>query len=211
MPGDFSTVNTATASISSAAGLSVEAPNSNNHIAHAANATPTVTQSFNHPPYADMIFAAITALKEREGSSKRAIAKYIEKAHTGLPPTHSALLTHHLKRLKSSGLLVMPIEQPSNLANAPPPMTVPLDLSLSTQPNVAPPPSIQPSVAAYPTNAAAAAASAPVAQLQADAVKSSPGRPKNVAGQGAPLVSKRGRPPKIASMELRKSGETQEA
>lgn len=54
-----------------------------------------------------MIYAAITALKERDGSSKRAIAKYIEGAYTGLPPTHSALLTHNLKRLKDAGLLVM--------------------------------------------------------------------------------------------------------
>uniref|UniRef100_A0A2P2LX10 Uncharacterized protein MANES_09G031800 n=1 Tax=Rhizophora mucronata TaxID=61149 RepID=A0A2P2LX10_RHIMU len=54
-----------------------------------------------------MIYAAIGALKERDGSSKRAIAKYIEKAYTGLPSTHSALLTYHLKRLKNNGLLVL--------------------------------------------------------------------------------------------------------
>lgn len=54
-----------------------------------------------------MIYAAISALKERDGSSKRAIAKYIEKAYPNLPPTHSALLTHHLKRLKNAGHLVM--------------------------------------------------------------------------------------------------------
>ncbi|KAJ9184718.1 hypothetical protein P3X46_004418 [Hevea brasiliensis] len=272
VPGDFSTITTETATKSSGAGLSVEVPN-NNHIAHAANATPTLTQSFNHPSYADMIFAAITALKERDGSSKRAIAKYIEKAYTGLPPTHSALLTHHLKRLKSSGLLVMakksymlprsdasndiqsqsepnpvagsgassltgpkrgrgrppkpksisislidsiagavqPIEQPNYPANTPSPVMVPLGLSLSIQPNVpAPPPSIQSNVAAapsiqpnlaeYPPNAAAAA------QLQADAVKRGPGRPKKVAGQGTPLVAKgRGRPPKIMSIGAKKS------
>ncbi|KAJ8753667.1 hypothetical protein K2173_026343 [Erythroxylum novogranatense] len=73
-----------------------------NHIHHA---TPSISPSL--PPYAEMIYAAITALKERDGSSKRAIAKYIEKAYTDLPPTHSTLLTHHLKRLKNSGLLVM--------------------------------------------------------------------------------------------------------
>lgn len=54
-----------------------------------------------------MIYAAIGALKERDGSSKRAIAKFIEKSYADLPPTHSALLTHHLKRLKNSGHLVM--------------------------------------------------------------------------------------------------------
>ncbi|XP_050227018.1 uncharacterized protein LOC126676779 [Mercurialis annua] len=79
-----------------------------NHTAYAATATdPTAAQSLNHPPYADMIYGAITALKERDGSSKRAIAKYIESVYTGLPETHSALLTHHLKQLKNNGYLVM--------------------------------------------------------------------------------------------------------
>lgn len=54
-----------------------------------------------------MIYAAIEALKEKNGSSKRAIAKYIEQAYNDLPPTHSALLTYHLQRLKNNGLLVM--------------------------------------------------------------------------------------------------------
>lgn len=54
-----------------------------------------------------MIYAAITALKERNGSSRRAIANYIESAYSNLPAAHSALLTHHLKRLKNSGQLVM--------------------------------------------------------------------------------------------------------
>lgn len=54
-----------------------------------------------------MICAAISALKERDGSSKRAIAKYIEKAYPNLPTTHSTLLTNHLKRLKNAGHLVM--------------------------------------------------------------------------------------------------------
>lgn len=54
-----------------------------------------------------MISAAITALKEQDGSSKRAIAKYIETHYSDLPPTHSALLTHHLKRLKTNGQLLM--------------------------------------------------------------------------------------------------------
>ncbi|GLT45495.1 hypothetical protein SLA2020_483700 [Shorea laevis] len=72
-----------------------------------ANPTPTTPASLNHPSYSEMIYEAIGALKERDGSSKRAIAKYIEGAYKNLPPTHSALLTHHLKRLKSNGHLVM--------------------------------------------------------------------------------------------------------
>ncbi|XP_022725829.1 histone H1-II-like [Durio zibethinus] len=75
-----------------------------------ANPTTTVAglpSSFNHPPYPDMICEAIEALKEKNGSSKRAIAKFIESAYKDLPPTHPALLTHNLKRLKNNGLLVM--------------------------------------------------------------------------------------------------------
>ncbi|KAL2478906.1 high mobility group A5 [Forsythia ovata] len=77
------------------------------HSAPAANPTPTKALAHNHPPYAEMITAAIWALKERNGSSKRAIAKYIETQYSNLPPTHSALLTHHLKRLKTNGQLLM--------------------------------------------------------------------------------------------------------
>jgi hypothetical protein len=54
-----------------------------------------------------MIYSAITALKEQDGSSRIAIAKYIERAYPGLPSNHSDLLTHHLKRLKNSGALVL--------------------------------------------------------------------------------------------------------
>ncbi|KAF9671321.1 hypothetical protein SADUNF_Sadunf12G0035200 [Salix dunnii] len=54
-----------------------------------------------------MIYSAITALKEQDGSSRIAIAKYIERAYPGLPANHSDLLTHHLKRLKNSGALVL--------------------------------------------------------------------------------------------------------
>ncbi|OMO65129.1 Histone H1/H5 [Corchorus olitorius] len=70
-------------------------------------ATGVLPPTFSHPPYSDMIVEAIGALKDSNGSSKRAIAKYIESTHRDLPPTHSALLTHHLKRLKNNGLLVM--------------------------------------------------------------------------------------------------------
>ncbi|KAL5154414.1 HMG-Y-related protein A [Glycine soja] len=61
----------------------------------------------NHPPYAEMIYTAIEALKEKDDSSKRAIAKYIEQVYTQLPPNHSNLLTQHLTHLKSRGLLQM--------------------------------------------------------------------------------------------------------
>ncbi|XP_060205508.1 uncharacterized protein LOC132633247 [Lycium barbarum] len=68
---------------------------------------PTPSFSTTHPDYAEMITAAITALKEKEGSSRIAISKYIDRVYSNLPPNHSALLTHHLKRLKNSGYLAM--------------------------------------------------------------------------------------------------------
>ncbi|XP_075523524.1 uncharacterized protein LOC142556129 [Primulina tabacum] len=77
------------------------------HSAYAANPTPTNPAAHNHPPYAEMITAAIAALNERNGSSKKAIVKYIESHYWNLPPTHSSLLTHHLKRLKNSGQILM--------------------------------------------------------------------------------------------------------
>ncbi|KAL6545527.1 hypothetical protein OROGR_009401 [Orobanche gracilis] len=73
----------------------------------AANPTPAQAPAHSHPPYAEMITAAISALNERNGSSKRAVAKYIETHYSNLPSTHSALLTHHLKRLKTNGQILM--------------------------------------------------------------------------------------------------------
>ncbi|KAL6518098.1 hypothetical protein OROMI_033799 [Orobanche minor] len=73
----------------------------------AANPTPAQAPAHSHPPYAEMITAAVSALNERNGSSKRAVAKYIEAHYSNLPSTHSALLTHHLKRLKTNGQLLM--------------------------------------------------------------------------------------------------------
>lgn len=70
-----------------------------------------------------MITAAITALKEKDGSSRQAIAKYIERVYSDLPPNHSALLTQHLKRLKNCGQLVMvkhSYQLPRSLAQLPP-------------------------------------------------------------------------------------------
>ncbi|GKC20565.1 putative high mobility group A5 [Tanacetum coccineum] len=60
-----------------------------------------------HPPYSEMIIAAICALKDKDGSSRQAIAKYIEKEYANLPPTHPTLLTNHLKRMKNEGELIM--------------------------------------------------------------------------------------------------------
>lgn len=61
----------------------------------------------NHPPYAEMIFSAIRTMNEKKGSSKKAIGKFIEATYPSLPPSHSALLTLHLRRLKNKGRLAM--------------------------------------------------------------------------------------------------------
>ncbi|BBH04175.1 winged-helix DNA-binding transcription factor family protein [Prunus dulcis] len=118
---------TATAIVSAGPAITPLATEDQNNIATthvAANPTPPPNPTSNHPPYTEMIYAAIAALKEKDGSSKRAIAKYIERAYSGLPTTHSALLTHHLKRLKSNGLLVMvkkSYKLPRSDASLPPP------------------------------------------------------------------------------------------
>ncbi|KAG9459204.1 hypothetical protein H6P81_003712 [Aristolochia fimbriata] len=57
------------------------------------------------PPYPEMIFAAIDALDEKDGSSKSAISKYIESEYDDLPPGHDTLLAHHLSKMKESGEL----------------------------------------------------------------------------------------------------------
>nr|XP_043632999.1 uncharacterized protein LOC122604167 [Erigeron canadensis] len=60
-----------------------------------------------HPPYPQMIVAAISALKDKDGSSRQAISKYIEKEFSNLQPTHATLLTNHLRRMKMNGQLIM--------------------------------------------------------------------------------------------------------
>ncbi|XP_047319203.1 HMG-Y-related protein A-like [Impatiens glandulifera] len=61
------------------------------------------------PPYPEMIFEAIDSLKEKEGSNKTSISKYIESTYASdLPPAHShaTLLLHHLTKMKDGGDLV---------------------------------------------------------------------------------------------------------
>ncbi|KAI3773986.1 hypothetical protein L1987_48526 [Smallanthus sonchifolius] len=76
-----------------------------------------------HLPYSEMIIAAIAALNDKDGSSRQAIAKYIEREYPNLPPTHPNLLTHHLKRMKNERELMM-IKHSYTL---PPPRSVPFE------------------------------------------------------------------------------------
>lgn len=82
--------------------------NEHHHHHHDVNPPPPQFSGNSlHPPYSEMIIAAICALKDKDGSSRQAIAKYIEKEYTNLPPTHPTLLTNHLKRMKNEGELIM--------------------------------------------------------------------------------------------------------
>ncbi|XP_045820149.1 histone H1-II-like [Trifolium pratense] len=84
-------------------------------------------QQPHHPPYAEMIYKAIEALKEKDGSSKRAIGKYIEHVYKQvLPPQqqHATLLTQHLNHLKYAGLLIMIKKSYKLPSSLPPPPTL---------------------------------------------------------------------------------------
>ncbi|KAK2999488.1 hypothetical protein RJ639_024695 [Escallonia herrerae] len=54
-----------------------------------------------------MIFAAIDALKEKEGSNKSSISHYIESTHGDLPAGHANLLSDNLNKIKEVGELAM--------------------------------------------------------------------------------------------------------
>lgn len=79
----------------------------------------------DHPPYAEMIYRAIEALREKDGSSKKAINNYIEQKYGDrLRHTHPTLLTRHLDHLSSAGLLLIinnnSYKLPSTLPYPPP-------------------------------------------------------------------------------------------
>ncbi|KAG8388021.1 hypothetical protein BUALT_Bualt02G0081900 [Buddleja alternifolia] len=168
--------------------------------AAAANPTPTVPVAHNHPPYAEMITAAISGLNEREGSSKRAIAKYIEIHYSNLPPSHSALLTLHLKRLKTHGQLIM-VKHSYKLPRSTPPLpsngalsSDPASASLKRRPGRPPklkPDTVQPALPVF----------APPLNMNINAV------PQNLAigpGSAAPVngpVRGRGRPPRRVGLK----------
>ncbi|KAM3016593.1 hypothetical protein FF2_000593 [Malus domestica] len=59
------------------------------------------------PQYPEMIMAAIEALNDSNGSSKSVIAKHIESTYRDLPESHTALLAHHLNKMKDTDELVL--------------------------------------------------------------------------------------------------------
>ncbi|OEL37312.1 hypothetical protein BAE44_0001669 [Dichanthelium oligosanthes] len=61
----------------------------------------------SHPPYFEMIKEAISALKERTGSSSHAIAKYMEDKHgASLPANYKKMLSIQLRGFAAKGKLV---------------------------------------------------------------------------------------------------------
>ncbi|XP_059307345.1 HMG-Y-related protein A-like [Lycium ferocissimum] len=59
-----------------------------------------------HPEYPQMIYEALDALQQKEGSNKSSISKYIESKYGNLNDAHSKLLTYHLDRMKQTGELI---------------------------------------------------------------------------------------------------------
>ncbi|XP_061359527.1 histone H1-like isoform X2 [Gastrolobium bilobum] len=182
----------------------------NNHVPPAANVIPIPnsnpaaaappTANHNHPPYDEMIYTAIGALKEKDGSSKRAIGKYIEQVYRDLPPTHSALLTHHLKRLKTTGLLVM-VKKSYKL---PPPSTA---APLQTPRGRGRPPKLKPQhqpQSFVPQNAEPVWVALGLAdEPSTEIMKRGPGRPRKI-GVGPAVPVRRGRPPGTGRSRLPK-------
>nr|XP_002121210.1 histone H1.0 [Ciona intestinalis] len=64
-----------------------------------------VAQKKEHPTYAEMIVAAIKALKDRKGASRQAIVKYI-KANYKVGDNAATQCKHSLKRLVTSEKIV---------------------------------------------------------------------------------------------------------
>lgn len=53
-----------------------------------------------------MIYEALDALQQKEGSNKSTISKYIESNYANLNDAHPKLLTYHLDRMKQTGELI---------------------------------------------------------------------------------------------------------
>lgn len=70
-----------------------------------------------------MIYDAVVALNEPEGSSKWAISRYVQMLNPNCPDGHEALMTHHLEVMKKSGILTM-VKKSYKLAVSSPPGNV---------------------------------------------------------------------------------------
>ncbi|KAJ6765002.1 HISTONE H1-LIKE [Salix koriyanagi] len=64
-----------------------------------SSSAPPYPPTISLPSYAEMIYSAITALKEQDGSSRIAIAKYIERAYPDLTITQTSVMLQLLQLL----------------------------------------------------------------------------------------------------------------
>ncbi|KNA03316.1 hypothetical protein SOVF_210390 [Spinacia oleracea] len=168
------------------------------HLNFVANPTPTLPQlAPSHPSYAEMITAAIlwdSSQGKAGGSSKRAIAKYIDRVYTNLPPTHSALLTHHLTRLKSSAAAAA---SPVPLRSAPPPQQF-----LQPHQQAQLPPEYQSAESTPKRRPGRPAKAKPLAQTTPGSVVPSPATAAGVGNGPSSGKRPRGRPPRQRQQEL---------
>ncbi|CAB4011937.1 histone H1-like, partial [Paramuricea clavata] len=56
-----------------------------------------------HPPYSVMVVAAVAGLKERNGSSRQAIVKYVQSNYVGIGGNCSKMVNKSIKNLKEAG------------------------------------------------------------------------------------------------------------
>ncbi|KAL8142055.1 hypothetical protein V2J09_015087 [Rumex salicifolius] len=73
---------------------------------HLQMAFPSGLHTPNHPPYAAMIYKAITNLDEEGGSSEESISEYIKAEYKDLPFAHKSFLSLHLSKLCDKGFVV---------------------------------------------------------------------------------------------------------
>ncbi|CAD6337277.1 unnamed protein product [Miscanthus lutarioriparius] len=74
-------------------------------VASPSSAAPAPSAGRLHPTYKEMIMQALTELRDPGGSSRTAIANYIADHFSGLHSRHDALLSVHLRSLRSHGQL----------------------------------------------------------------------------------------------------------
>ncbi|KAJ8504128.1 hypothetical protein OPV22_005014 [Ensete ventricosum] len=177
-----------------------------------ASATPppaTAGRQRQHPPYKEMIVRAIESLKEKRGSSARAIGKFIRDTYSDLPGSHAALLKHHLRRLRIQGGLRMVKKSYKISASGPespaagekrkrgPPPKTAEAAAVDGKRKRGRPPKVNEAATAWGSGATV---STP---------KRRPGRPPKAGAEASPVVQKRkpGRPSK-ASLASAQAGET---
>ncbi|KAJ6418590.1 hypothetical protein OIU84_001870 [Salix udensis] len=141
---------------------------------------PHPTSTISLPSYAEMIYSAITALKEQDGSSRIAIAKYIERAYPAPPEQKRG--RGRPPKTKANGLP----PTPPMLANGQPQTGLGSHVSVTSQ--------TQSQLVGIPADPASTG-------------RKGRGRPKKVVvTEAGPLVKKgRGRPPNSGPLGSKKS------